>query len=197
MPLDPLDPLDTALEPSDDAAERPAPIGASADERARASVAAEALLDPSTSEAPHKRHGDDGFHCLRMLAAATAATIRVRTTAATMRPALPEWITGVYLSEPELQRNCQFQSDPGVRLNHFTAIGYGAAVKCAPAHGEVARKIAGINGSLPAQPGRDDTQKLKKRRKSIPARSTRRKGESTVNDCASEKVARSLNRRDR
>jgi len=103
VPLDPLDPLDTALEPSDDAAERPAPIGASADERARASVAAEALLDPSTSEAPHKRHGDDGFHCLRMLAAATAATIRVRTTAATTRPALLEWITGVTSVSP----NCR------------------------------------------------------------------------------------------
>jgi hypothetical protein len=52
--------------------------------------------DTSISAEPHKRHASDGLHCF-LLAAATAATTRTKMTAATVRPALLEWITFGYL----------------------------------------------------------------------------------------------------
>ena len=48
-----------------------------------------------------------------------------------------------------------------------------------------------------AQSGKNVSQKLKYRSRSMPARSTRRKKDRDASACASEKVARSRNRRDR
>ena len=136
----PIASLDTVLAPSDNAVERPAPpIGARLEVRGSASFEAEALEETSTSEPPQRRHGVDGFHGFRMLAAAMAATTRVRTTAAATRTALREWIT-VYLGEPDCREIAKNRSNPGRRLSHLTAIRYGAARENARSAGKRSRK---------------------------------------------------------
>jgi len=51
-----------------------------------------------------------------MLAVAMAATTRVRTTTAATRTALLEWITGVYLGEPNCRETAKHQWDSSRRL---------------------------------------------------------------------------------